>query len=135
MNHFPKLLSPQIGFDVAETLLEGFDRHYRVFRETAIKAKGPFEAGDRQALQRLAREHITSYDDRVEECVTLLEDEYDAKRIDNALWQTHKDQILADELADFFPYERSARFSVRHPERFAPDTPAAVAATPAARAA
>ncbi|CAH2779109.1 MAG: Isocitrate dehydrogenase phosphatase (EC /kinase (EC [uncultured Caballeronia sp.] len=30
------MLSSQIGFDVAETLLEGFDRHYRVFRDAAI---------------------------------------------------------------------------------------------------
>jgi isocitrate dehydrogenase kinase/phosphatase len=90
MNHFPKLLSSQIGFDVAETLLEGFDRHYRVFRDAAIAAKGLFEAGDWHALQRLARERITSYDDRVEECVTRLEDEYDAENIDDEIWQQIK---------------------------------------------
>ena len=49
MNHFPKLLSSQIGFDVAQTMLEGFDRHYRVFRDAAIHAKTLFEA------RRLAR--------------------------------------------------------------------------------
>ena len=43
MNHFPKLLSSQIGFDVAQTMLEGFDRHYRVFRDAAITAKTLFE--------------------------------------------------------------------------------------------
>ena len=90
MNHFPKLLSSQIAFDVAETLLEGFDRHYRVFREAAIEAKQLFEAGDWLALQRLARERITSYDDRVEECVTRLEDEYDAENIDDEIWQQIK---------------------------------------------
>ena len=90
MNHFPKLLSSQIGFDVAETLLEGFDRHYRVFRDAAIAAKGLFEAGDWLAVQRLARERITSYDDRVEECVTRLEDEYDAENIDDEIWQQIK---------------------------------------------
>jgi isocitrate dehydrogenase kinase/phosphatase len=90
MNHFPKLLSSQIAFDVAETLLEGFDRHYRVFREAAIEAKPLFEAGDWHALQRLARERITSYDDRVEECVARLEDEYDAEHIDDEIWQQIK---------------------------------------------
>ena len=90
MNHFPKLLSSQIGFDVAETLLKGFDRHYRVFRDAAIAAKGLFEAGDWHALQRLARERITSYDDRVEECVMRLEDEYDAEHIDDEIWQQIK---------------------------------------------
>jgi isocitrate dehydrogenase kinase/phosphatase len=90
MNHFPKLLSSQIGFDVAQTMLEGFDRHYRIFRDAAIRAKGLFEAGDWHALQRLARERITSYDERVEECVELLEDEYDAENIDGEVWQQIK---------------------------------------------
>ncbi|MGA7817036.1 bifunctional isocitrate dehydrogenase kinase/phosphatase [Caballeronia sp.] len=90
MNHFPKLLSSQIAFDVAETLLEGFDRHYRVFRDAAIEAKQLFEAGEWLALQRLARERITSYDDRVEECVTRLEDEYDAENIHDEIWQQIK---------------------------------------------
>ncbi|MFM0473093.1 bifunctional isocitrate dehydrogenase kinase/phosphatase [Paraburkholderia strydomiana] len=90
MNHFPKLLSSQIGFDVAETLLEGFNRHYRIFRDAAIHAKALFESGDWHGLQKLARERITSYDDRVEECVALLEDEYDAENIDSEVWQQIK---------------------------------------------
>jgi isocitrate dehydrogenase kinase/phosphatase len=90
MNHFPKLLSSQIGFDLAQTMLEGFDRHYRVFREAAIHAKALFEAGDWHGLQRLARERITSYDERVAECVKLLEDEYDAENIDDEVWQQIK---------------------------------------------
>jgi isocitrate dehydrogenase kinase/phosphatase len=90
MNHFPKLLSSQIGFDLAQTMLEGFDRHYRVFREAAIHAKALFEAGDWHGLQRLARERITSYDERVAECVKLLEDEYAAENIDDEVWQQIK---------------------------------------------
>ncbi len=86
MNHFPKLLSSQIGFDVAQTILENFDRHYRIFREAAVEAKDLFERADWHGLQRLARERITSYDDRVRECVELLEDEYDAENIDNEVW-------------------------------------------------
>jgi isocitrate dehydrogenase kinase/phosphatase len=90
MNHFPKLLSSQIGFDVAQTMLEGFDRHYRVFRDAAIKAKTLFETCDWHAMQQLARERIMSYDDRVDECVMLLEDEYDAESIDDEIWQQIK---------------------------------------------
>ncbi|WP_321794169.1 bifunctional isocitrate dehydrogenase kinase/phosphatase [Caballeronia sp. J97] len=90
MNHFPKLLSSQIGFDVAKTILEGFEHHYRVFREAAVKAKGLFERGEWLALQRLARERIASYDDRVAECVASLEDEYDAENIDDDVWQQIK---------------------------------------------
>ncbi|KAF1052081.1 MAG: Isocitrate dehydrogenase kinase/phosphatase [Burkholderia gladioli] len=83
MHHFPKLLSSQIGFDVAQTMLENFDRHYRVFRDASIEAKARFEARDWHGLQALARERIASYDARVRECVTLLEDEYDAETIDD----------------------------------------------------
>ncbi|WP_321819381.1 MULTISPECIES: bifunctional isocitrate dehydrogenase kinase/phosphatase [unclassified Burkholderia] len=90
MNHFPKLLSSQIGFDVAQTMLEYFDRHYRIFREAAVEAKTLFERADWHGLQRLARERITSYDDRVQECVELLEDEYDAENIDDEVWQQIK---------------------------------------------
>ncbi len=90
MNHFPKLLSSQIGFDVAETLLAGFDRHYCIFREAAIRAKDLFEAGDWHGLQKLARERITSYDERVRECIEKLEDEYDAENIGDDVWQQIK---------------------------------------------
>lgn len=90
MNHFPKLLSSQIGFDVAQTMLEGFDRHYRVFRDAAIMAKTLFETCDWHAMQQLARDRIMSYDDRVDECVMLLEDEYDAENIDDEVWQQIK---------------------------------------------
>ncbi|KVR75190.1 bifunctional isocitrate dehydrogenase kinase/phosphatase [Burkholderia vietnamiensis] len=90
MNHFPKLLSSQIGFDIAQTMLEYFDRHYRIFREAAVEAKTLYERGDWHGLQRLARERITSYDERVKECVELLEDEYDAENIDDEVWQQIK---------------------------------------------
>jgi isocitrate dehydrogenase kinase/phosphatase len=49
-----------------------------------------YERGDWHGLQRLARERITSYDERVKECVELLEDEYDAENIDDEVWQQIK---------------------------------------------
>ncbi|MEJ0002582.1 MAG: bifunctional isocitrate dehydrogenase kinase/phosphatase [Pararobbsia sp.] len=88
--HFPKLLSSQIGFDVAQTILAGFDTHYRVFRAAAIEARTLFERGDWPALQRLARERIASYDERVREYVEILEDEYEAENIDDEVWQQIK---------------------------------------------
>jgi len=90
MNHFPKLLSSQIGFDVAQTILDGFDRHYRIFRAAAIDAKCLFERSDWLGMQKLARDRIESYDERVRECVALLEDEYDAENIDAEIWQQIK---------------------------------------------
>ncbi|HKT96452.1 MAG TPA: bifunctional isocitrate dehydrogenase kinase/phosphatase [Paraburkholderia sp.] len=90
MRHFPKLLSSQIGFDVAQTMLEGFNRHYRNFCAAAVRARECFEARDWRSLQQLARERIASYDDRVRECVMALEDEYDAESIDGEVWEQIK---------------------------------------------
>ncbi|CAG9189119.1 Isocitrate dehydrogenase kinase/phosphatase [Paraburkholderia tropica] len=90
MRHFPKLLSSQIGYDVAQTMLEGFDRHYRNFCVAAARARECFEARDWQGLQQLARERIASYDERVRECVVAIEDEYDAEHIDDDVWEQIK---------------------------------------------
>ncbi|PMS36504.1 isocitrate dehydrogenase kinase/phosphatase [Trinickia symbiotica] len=87
MKHFPKLLSSQIGFDMAQSILEGFNGHYGAFREAGARAKTLFETADWLGLQKLARDRIASYDNRVQACVELLQDEYDAERIDDDVWQ------------------------------------------------
>ena len=53
---FPKLLSSQIAFDVARTILDGFDKHYRLFREASQAARRLFEAGDWATAQQAARQ-------------------------------------------------------------------------------
>ena len=73
---FPKLLSSQIAFDIARTILDGFDKHYRLFRQTSQAARRHFESGNWAVAQQAARERIGFYDQRVQECVQLLEDEY-----------------------------------------------------------
>ncbi len=90
MNHFPKLLSSHLAFDVAQSILDGFERHYSAFRAAGVHAKTLFESGDWRGIQKLARDRIASYDNRVEECVQLLGDEYDAENIDNNVWQQIK---------------------------------------------
>jgi len=57
---------------VAETILEGFNRHYALFRYSAQRAKTLFEAGDWRRMQQLSSERIEYYDTRVRECVTRL---------------------------------------------------------------
>ena len=62
-------LSPQA---VARTMLDGFDRHYALFRYGAQRAKSLFESGNWRGIQQLSRERIEYYDMRVHECTTLL---------------------------------------------------------------
>jgi len=61
--------------EVARTILQGFDRHYALFRYGAQRAKTLFETGDWRGIQQLARERIEYYDMRVRECTALLERE------------------------------------------------------------
>ena len=48
--------------------LDGFDKHYRLFREAGQQAKeARFEAGDWQGLQQIQRDRIDFYNERVRE--------------------------------------------------------------------
>jgi isocitrate dehydrogenase kinase/phosphatase len=87
---FPKLLSSQIAFDIARTILDGFDKHYRLFRRTSKIAKRHFETGAWAVAQRSARERIGFYDQRVQECVQILEDEYDKDELTDEVWRELK---------------------------------------------
>ena len=106
---FPKLLSSQIAFDIARTIRDGFDKHYRLFRHTSCKAKQHFEQGAWAVAQQAARERIGFYDQRVQECVQMLEDEYDQAELTDEVWRElklHYIGMLSDhkqpELAETF---------------------------------
>jgi isocitrate dehydrogenase kinase/phosphatase len=54
---------------IAQALIDGFDKHYRLFRSVSGNAKQRFEDADWQGQHRCIRERIQYYDDRVRECV------------------------------------------------------------------
>ena len=87
---FPKLLSSQIAFDIARTILDGFDRHYTLFRQASKTAKTYFERADWMTAQHAARTRIDFYDKRVQECVRALEDEYAPEDLDDDTWRETK---------------------------------------------
>ncbi|GGX74245.1 bifunctional isocitrate dehydrogenase kinase/phosphatase [Massilia dura] len=87
---FPKLLSSQIAFDIARTILDGFDKHYHLFRQASRDARGYFERGEWVAAQQAARERIGFYDRRVQECVQLLEDDYVPEDLTDEVWREAK---------------------------------------------
>ena len=90
MAHFPKLLSSQVAFDMAQTLVDGFNRHYRIFREASREAKTQFEQENWLGVRQLLRDRIAYYDKRVAETVVTLEDEYDAVSLNDEVWQQVK---------------------------------------------
>ena len=106
---FPKILSSRIAFDIARTIVDGFDKHYRLFRATSRMAQTYFESGSWARAQQALRERISFYDRRVRECVTLLEDDYVADELTDDVWREvklHTIGLLTDhkqpELAETF---------------------------------
>ncbi|WP_338846627.1 bifunctional isocitrate dehydrogenase kinase/phosphatase [Massilia sp. W12] len=87
---FPKLLRSQIAFDIARTILDGFDKHYRVFRHACRDAKRFFETAAWAQAQAAARERIGFYDKRVAECVAALEEEYEPQELTDEVWKELK---------------------------------------------
>jgi isocitrate dehydrogenase kinase/phosphatase len=90
MKHFPKLLSSQIAFDIARVIIDGFDKHYRLFRETSQAARKHFEQSTWKEAQAEARQRIAFYDQRVQECVQTLEDEYAQDELTDTVWREVK---------------------------------------------
>ena len=75
---------------LAQAILEGFERHYRLFREAAQRAKTRFEQADWPAMRELARERIVMYDRRVEEAVSAILARFPEAEHDETLWPAIK---------------------------------------------
>ena len=87
---FPAALTDPRAFDIAQAMLDGFDRHYRLFREASADAKRRFEAADWHGQQRAQRERIEFYDLRVEEASARLQREFQASELPKDVWQQVK---------------------------------------------
>jgi isocitrate dehydrogenase kinase/phosphatase len=83
-----------IARDIAQALLQGFDKHYWLFRRISREAKQRFEAGDWPAVRAAHAERIQYYDDRVKETVERLQREFDPDTLLEALWQEIKLQYV-----------------------------------------
>jgi len=106
---FPHRLTDSRAFDIAQAMLEGFNRHYRLFSETNRAAKARFEQADWHGQQRAQRERIEFYDKRVDECVERLQREFEIATLKGDTWQQvklHYIGLLVDhhqpELAETF---------------------------------
>jgi isocitrate dehydrogenase kinase/phosphatase len=106
---FPHHLTDSRAFDIARAMLDGFNRHYRLFRETSRAAKARFEAADWHGQQRAQRERIEFYDLRVDEAAQHLRSEFDAVNLSRDTWsqvKLHYIGLLTDhhqpELAETF---------------------------------
>jgi isocitrate dehydrogenase kinase/phosphatase len=87
---FPHQLTDRRAFDIAQALVDGFDRHYRLFRATSAAAKGRFEKADWHGQQRAQAERIAFYDQRVNEAVQRLRGELAVDEVGMDTWQQAK---------------------------------------------
>ena len=106
---FAKRLDSPLAFEVAQALIDGFNRHYRLFRTESAHAQTRFETQDWHGQQRAQRERIEFYDLRVKECSSRLEREFKAGEQPMEVWQQiklHYIGLLVDhhqpELAETF---------------------------------
>jgi len=81
---------PHLPRDIARAILDGFDKHYRLFREASVQARGLFERAAWGEMRSLARDRIQMYDLRVQEAVEALLDRYPEAELDESLWPAIK---------------------------------------------
>ncbi len=106
---FPTRLDSTLAYDIAKALMDGFNRHYRLFRTESARAKHRFETADWHGQQRAQRERIEFYDLRVREASMRLEREFKAGEQTMEIWhqvKLHYIGLLVDhhqpELAETF---------------------------------
>jgi isocitrate dehydrogenase kinase/phosphatase len=87
---FPQRLDSTVAYDIAKAMMDGFNRHYRLFRTESARAKHRFETRDWRGQQRAQRERIEFYDLRVNECVKRLMKEFGADAQPMEVWQQVK---------------------------------------------
>ena len=75
---------------IAAVLIEGFDKHYRLFRATSAHAKELFEAAAWTEQQHAVQERVRFYDDRVRECTDRLRREFDVEALSAEVWRDVK---------------------------------------------
>lgn len=87
---FPQRLDSTVAYDIAKAMMDGFNRHYRLFRQESARAKHRFETRDWLGQQRAQRERIEFYDLRVKECLMRLVKEFKADEQPMTVWEQIK---------------------------------------------
>lgn len=79
---------------IAQTILKGFNKHYRIFLEITKGAQQRFENCEWDADRQAAKKRITFYTKRVGEAIEKLHQEFDLNQFDEDLWKQVKIEYL-----------------------------------------
>lgn len=86
----PEAEQVDLAHALAQAMIDGFNRHYHLFRTESARARHRFETCDWHGQQRAQRERIEFYDLRVRECQMRLEREFGAHELPMAIWHQAK---------------------------------------------
>ena len=82
-----RLVPEHVAGDIAQTILQGFNKHFSIFREITQQARGFFIEGDWMAARQAAIDRISLYSTRIGETVDELSERYLVDEFDSQLWQ------------------------------------------------
>ena len=85
-----RLLPEHVAGDIAQTILQGFNKHFAIFREITRQARGFFIDGNWVAARQAAIDRISLYGSRIGETVDELGRRYRFEEFDSELWQSVK---------------------------------------------
>ncbi|MFC0117223.1 bifunctional isocitrate dehydrogenase kinase/phosphatase [Pseudoalteromonas xiamenensis] len=77
--------------EIAEIILAGFTKHYRIFQSITAKAPIAFGNRDWQSIQSISSMRIAQYDARVNETIELLKTKQRIQPLNECLWRTVKE--------------------------------------------
>jgi isocitrate dehydrogenase kinase/phosphatase len=83
-----------LSTDIAQAILDGFDKHYGLFRETSFRAKDRFEHAAWTAVIEAQKERIGMYDLRVAEAVEAVTSRFPDAGREEALWRRIKVEYI-----------------------------------------
>ena len=83
-----------ISESIANVLVDGFNKHYRLFHASTALAKLRFDQARWQEGQQAVRDRIQFYDDRVRETTDRLRRDLTADSLSDSVWQQAKLQFI-----------------------------------------
>ena len=84
------LSSSALAETIAETVLEGFNKHFRIFQKITAGAMGRYETEDWMAERDASRKRMLFYDKRADEAVETLREIFGQALNDMAVWKQVK---------------------------------------------
>jgi isocitrate dehydrogenase kinase/phosphatase len=84
-----------VADEIARAILDGFDKHYSLFRESGRNAQDRWERADWAAVREAGKNRIEWYDTRVEEACAIVKERFAGRTREDALWPKIKRAYIA----------------------------------------